>query len=255
MSTLTHRSSSLADARPEGAVSRLLVTRRDPSTSSYCSLGLLTHRAGRYEFRYLSEAVESSDFLPLPGLSQPLRRYSSEHLFPVFASRVMSANRPDRARSLDAVGLGPEAEPFEILSRTGGRRVGDEVELIPLPQPDNGTVEVRFLVHGIRHRPEEDRAVIDTLGREEELQLVPEPINEHDPTAVRVETRAGVHLGYVPMPLSEAITRSLVRGRSFGTVVDCRNGPEVGFHLRLLVRFRAENVGECWDVADWRFAA
>lgn len=256
MSTLTHSSPPAAGGRSTEGVSRLLVTRRDPATSSYRTLGILTHEAERYEFRYLRRAVESPDFTPLPGLSQRFRHYMSEHLFPVFASRVMAANRPDRARSLEAVGLGLDAEPFEILGRTGGRRVGDEIELIPLPEPDpSGEVDVRFLVHGIRHRPEADRAVIDTLNTGDEVRLVPDPTNRHDATAVRVQTPSGVHLGFVPMPLSEAVTRSLDEGRSRGAEVECRNGPEVGFHLRLLVRFRVADAGEYWDFSDWDHAA
>ena len=232
-------------------VSRLLVTRRDPATSAYRAVGILAHLERRYEFAYLQKAVEGRGFSPLPGLSAT-RRYISSTLFPVFASRVMSANRPDRAKSLKAVGLGPDAEPFEILGRTGGRRVGDEIELIPLPEPDlSGRMDVRFLVHGIRHRPQSAMSALDAVARGERLRLDPEPGNEHDPSAVRVETVTGVHLGYVPMPLSDFVTQALDAGDAPFAEVECRNGPEVGFHLRLLVRFRASTSGDCWSGPDW----
>lgn len=251
MSTLTHETSYAVAEQVTPAISRLLVTRRDPSTSSYRAVGILSHVADRYEFAYLQRAVYAADFIPLPGLSAT-RRYSSRALFPVFASRVMSANRPDRARSLEAVGLGDDAEPFEILGRTGGRRVGDEIELIPLPEPDDsGCIDVRFLVHGIRHRPDAALSVLNTLERGDQLKLVPDSSNDHDSNAVRVETLSGVHLGFVPMPLSAFIRRALESGDSPHADVECRNGPEVGYHLRLLVGFRSSTAGDCWSGPEW----
>lgn len=250
MPTLAHDTHDVV-TRSTGETSRLLVTRRDPSTSSYRSVGILSHVGDQYEFAYLRSAVEAEEFRPLPGLSAQ-RSYSSRELFPVFASRVMSANRPDRGRALEAVGLGTDAEPFEILGRTGGRRAGDEIELIPLPEVDpSGVTDIKFLVHGIRHRPSRVHTILDTLTEGNLLALVPDPENEFDPHAVRVETRSGLHLGYVPMPLSDVVNRAIVAGDQPRAVIECRNGPEVGFHLRLLVRFQSTTVTESWTGPEW----
>lgn len=109
--------------------SRLLVTRRDPDTRRYLSLGFLSCSDGGYQFGYLRGAIESPDFQPLPGFGRTDRTYAAERLFPVFAERVMSSRRPDRQEALAALGLPETAAPFEVLVNSGGRSVGDSVEL------------------------------------------------------------------------------------------------------------------------------
>ena len=223
-----------ADAGAAAGVSaRLLVTRRDPDTRGYRAIGFLAYDGQHYNFAYLRTAVSMPGFHSLPGLSDTTRAHDSDRLFPIFAERVISARRPDRQTSMDALGLGMDAAPFEVLQRSGGRRVGDTIEVLPAPTaaPD-GSLTVDFLVHGVRYRPPEVQERISQLHPGDELRIVPELDNQTDFRALLVTDRDALPLGYVPSPLLE-----LVHALSDPTARVLRaNGPLVGFHFRLLAR-------------------
>lgn len=213
--------------------SRLLVTRRDPDTATYRALGFLTFDGHTYRYAYLRSALKMPGFRPLPGLSDTSHVHASGQLFPIFAERVISARRPDRQTSMDALGLSREAAPFEVLQRNGGRRVGDTIEVLPAPTADaNGTLVVDFLVHGVRYQPSEAQERITRLRPGEPLRIVPETDNTSDPRALLVTDRDEVPLGYVPRPLLDVVLR--LAGPTVAVVR--ASGPEVGFHFRLLVR-------------------
>lgn len=213
-------------------VHRLLVSRRDPETRQYQSLGFLSLVDGRYRFAYLRMAAMDGSFRPLIGFSDPTHPYESEQLFPIFAERVMSPRRPDRSAVLEALGLGLDAEPFEVLVRSGGRRVGDAIELVPVPDQCSGSVFVDYFVHGVRYMTASAQRLITSLAPDQALHLVPEPANPVDHRAVLVTSTDDVRLGYVPTPLLELV--GAIEGTE--TRVLRANGPEVGFHYRLLVR-------------------
>lgn len=225
--TLDRLRSTTEDARR-----RLLVTRK--VDGDYRGLGFLTEHETGYDFDYLESAVTESWFRPLPGL--PLDRLlSSETLFPVFASRVMEPKRPDRPAAIARLGLPLDSTPFEILSRSGGRRVGDALEVLQIPSPsDSGSVQLSFFVHGVRHVSREAQDVISGLLEGTRLEMAREPGNRADPSAISVVGHTDLHLGYVPRPLTGVVGRVLAEGGSL--VVQKSFGPDVSFHLRLLVQ-------------------
>lgn len=234
---------SAAEHAPSSRVpiERLMVTVRAGDSAVdqhrlYRAVGFLYCLGGRYEFAYTRGAVERDGFLPLLGFGDVRRRYVSEELFPLFAERIMSAKRPDRPRYLDALDLSPESEPWEILGRSGGRRAGDTIEVVPEPivEADGRTSSV-FLIHGVRHRGPEASRVIDTLEPGDELRLRWDEGNEVNPLAVLVLHGHDVELGYVPDPLVGYVQKVMSDPEHRLTVVRA-NGPEVGSHLRLLVR-------------------
>lgn len=212
---------------------RLLVTQRDPSVPAYRALGFLSQgKDGLFTFAYIQSAVEAPWFIPLPGLSRTDGPYLSPRLFPLFAERVVSPRRPDRPMTLRALDLESDATPFEVLSRSGGRRVEDQIELTPVPVPDaRGEVEFDFLVHGVRYTSPEAQACISRLRPGDPLLLQHEPSNAFNPLA-RLVLRGGLTLGYVPDPLVSTVHHL----RNLHAAVLRANGPEVGFHMRLLVR-------------------
>lgn len=205
---------------------RLLVTRRDPHTGAYGAVGELAHdaEAQTYTFAY-REGVER----PLPGL--PLEGIVSDDLFPLFGHRIVSPRRADHDATLGLLGLGPMAEPFEVLARSGGRSATDTLELTPMPEP--GDFEVRFLVHGIRHLTEEEREHIGTLVPDQRVTLTGEPENVQDELAVLV-TADGHRLGYVPRPLLQYIRPAM--DHPYDMTIERINPSTAGFHMRLLVR-------------------
>jgi hypothetical protein len=233
------------DVRTPASEPRLLVTRQDPGTRQYTSIGFLSYDGAVYRFDYLSAAVAQPGFQPLPGLSS-IRHHESARLFPIFAERVMSARRPDREASLQALDLGLDAAPFEVLSRSGGRRVGDTIELIAAPSTDaHGRLSADFLLHGVRHVRAHAQHRISALRKGDELRLVPDLSNPVQPRALLVADEDETPLGWVPDPLLEVIER--LQGETVRVVR--ANGPEVGFHLRLLV-----NVSGTWPFEEQPFS-
>ena len=210
---------------------RLLVTRRDPHTSAYAPVGELTHdpQAQTYAFTYRPEVTRG-----LPGL--PLGETTvAPDLFPLFGQRIVSPRRADHDEALDLLALDPLAEPFEVLARSGGRSATDTLELTPMPEP--GPLDLRFLVHGVRHLTEAERERIETLRPGQPLALRPEP---QDADAVLV-TDDGHRLGYVPRPLLEYVRPAMERHHEL--TVERVNPPAAGFHMRLLVRLAGHLPG------------
>lgn len=244
-----------AQQSPVVAASRLLVTRQD-DTRLYRSIGFLGFEDGEYTFQYLKDFVESEWFSPLPGMTDVRKRYSSSQLFPLFAERVISARRPDRTESLKALGLPTEAAPFEVLTRTGGRRVGDTIQLVPMPviAEDNAFTHL-FLVHGVRYRPEEAQSRISSLKKGDKLRLAADPENTVNPLAVEVEDLEELTLGFVPDPHAVFVQEVLADTRGYKLTVEQANGPEVGFHFRLLVRLEGYSRSgiQPYTGSNWEF--
>ena len=216
---------------------RLLVTRRFPDNGLYRPIGFLSSDAGRYTFAYLRKSVEADWFAPLPGLSDSGRKYRSDQLFPIFAERVISARRPDRTEALKALGLAEDAAPFEVLNRSGGQRVGDTIELVPMPWvASDGSFSQLFLVHGVRHRSAEAQARIGQLHPRDRLLLRPDRSNAVNALAVQVADSDGLTLGFVPDPLAEFMQDVLANRRGYNLSVEQANGVDAGYHFRLLVR-------------------
>jgi len=216
------------------ATNRLLVTLRDPQTRAYRSVGFLTHSEPAYTFAYLRRELERTGFRPLPGLARAVKGPVSSHtLFPLFAERVISSRRPDRRVSLAALGLPFDAAPMEVLARSHGQRVGDTVELLPAPDAGDGeAVTFTFLAHGVRHLLNSEQDRLASLLPGEGLQLLPERTNEVNPRAQLVTDLQEVRLGWLPDPLIDVVEAI----RNLQVSVERANGPEVGFHFRLLAR-------------------
>lgn len=217
-----------------GPDDELLVTWQDPETRRYHGVGLLSHADdGLYRFRYLDNAVSLSGFRAFLGFSDIQRDYASAHLFPLFAERVLDETRTDRVTLYEALDLVATAGPMEFLARSGGRRAGDCIQLLPTPSVTDGRTTCVFLVHGVRYVPGAADA-IDQLEPGQELALRTEPDNPIDSDAVLV-TQEGTRLGWVPNPLLSYVRAVLGSGDARLTVVRA-NPRELGHHLRLLVR-------------------
>lgn len=236
-----------AEATVSETTPELVVAWQDPATRRYHAVGLLRHtQDGLYEFRYLEEAGSLARFRPFLGFSEIGRTYESPHLFPLFAERVLDQARPDRTTMCEALDLLQTAGPMEFLARSGGRRAGDCIQLLPAPQIRDGRTSFVFLVHGVRH-VEGAHAAIDGLKPGDALVLVPEPQNPIDADAV-VVARDGARLGWVPNPM-------LTHVRAVMSTGDCQlrvvrtNPRDLGNHLRLLVRL--EGAVPAGFVAPW----
>lgn len=222
----------------------LYVSWRDPEGGSIHPIGRLVRRVGpegeRYSFAYLKLAEQFPGLEPLPGLPDLHQRYDSDHLFPVFANRVMPRTRPDFDLLASRVDLTGDADPFEVLARTGGRRATDRIEVFAAPQrTENGESTVLFLVRGIRHVDGAADAVRE-LRAGDQLVLVDDRDNPVNQRAVLLNAGDGRRIGFVPNYLVEHIhdLRHL-NGMDPVVTVEHVNDESVAAHLRLLCRLRA----------------
>lgn len=224
-------------AAPAARLQRLLVSRREPA-GLYMPIGFLEARTDddgtiEYAFSYLRSVASSPDFRPLLGFREP-RRYTSAGLFPLFSERLMDPRRPDHPQYLAALDLDAGASPLMILERSAGHRIGDTIELSPVPVADEqGASSCVFLVHGVRHiAGAEER--ISTLHDGDPLALRSDSANQVNPDAVHVALTGadGVPVGWVPNVLLDYV-HHLAGVRAAAVRV---NGPEAGPRLRLLVQ-------------------
>ena len=234
---------------------RLAVTWRHPVTRSYHAVGLLEQTDQGFRFAYLEDGRAVLGPRRLLGFNDPSHVYESVNLFPLFATRLMDPARPDRPRLLEALSLDALAGPLELLARSGGRRTGDAIELLPEPTVDeNGATDCLFLVHGVRHTAGADDRLA-RLSRGAELALLDDVDNPVNPLAIQVADRSEAPLGWVPDPLVEYV-RHVRRQGGASLRVERANGPEFGHHLRLLVHLHGtvEPGYEPFSGPTWRLA-
>ncbi|HEX9888338.1 MAG TPA: hypothetical protein VGA69_02585 [Nitriliruptorales bacterium] len=219
---------------------RLRVIWQGP-TREFHQVGVLTLPAdpgtGVFRFEYVHPLP--SDFHPFLAFPDPDRPYESPTLFAFFSNRVMSAERPEFDDHLAALGLTRgQATPFEILSRTSGRRTTDAVQVVPEPSEDaDGTVRQLFLASGVRYQPDVE-ATLAELRAGDRLELVDDPDNDFDPCALLLSTRTGDRVGYVPSYLLDEVRKLREEGDLAVSVVRA-NGRTVPWHLRLLCQMEA----------------
>lgn len=67
---------------------------------------------------------------PLISFPDKNRVYKSSILFPLFKNRLMPKSRGDYWQYLQWLGLEPNVTPMDILGRSGGRKVTDDLSII-----------------------------------------------------------------------------------------------------------------------------
>ncbi|MEH2456180.1 hypothetical protein [Nostoc sp.] len=118
----------------------LFLAWQDPKIRAWFPIGRLTYDGTKYYFVYTHGATEAQVkygfqlLLSFPDLNKV---YTSVELFPLFYNRLMQRSRPDYKNYIQSLNI-PEGEdyPVTILSRSGGRKVTDNFEVFPCPEPD-----------------------------------------------------------------------------------------------------------------------
>ena len=121
-------------------------------------VGRLEHDGGVYRFCYTQGARTLRGFQPFPQMGDLEQVYESEELFPLFANRLLSPNRPEYEAYLRWGGFEPgtQPDPIAILGVTEGKRETDSIEVFPCPAPDaDGCYLNKFFLHGLRWMPRE----------------------------------------------------------------------------------------------------
>jgi hypothetical protein len=247
--------STLAGA-PESVTTprRFLVLWQEADSRRFQHVGTLEHSSrtspqddGFYTFVYSPMGAGTARFPGFPSFPDRQRTYVSRDLFPMFANRVMTSRRDGYQDYLHSIGLSsPQAEPFEVLTRTWGQQATDHIQLLPVPVVQNGILTGLFQVHGGRHvDPDGTRLAAVRAG--DALFLGAEPDNAVNPLAVLVGSQPHPNLqhalGYLPDVFASLVT---VLMRSAGALRITAERVNAGMDnpratsIRLLARLDAE---------------
>ena len=219
---------------------------QDPSARVFHVVGHLEVYSGPfYHFRYDSSVVEGRvGFDPFPNFPVTSAVYESPDLFPFFANRVLSEDRPEYLNHRRALALPDEASQIDFLERSTGARATDGLHVFPMPLPDeHGVVRLIFPAHGVRHIAGAG-PVIEQLRPGDPLELREDRENEYNKEALLIVGDKPV--GWVPDFLLEIVRSLLEQSGPRRLTVEAANGPDVPYNLRLLCRLEVEAA------ASWR---
>lgn len=196
----------------------LFISWQEPETRRWFPIGRLTQDKSVFKFVYTLGAEKAKNFSPFYGMRQLDRIYESDELFPIFQNRMLSKSRPEYSRLIDWLSLDAnKADPFVILSLTGGTRKTDSLEIFPCPvsTPD-GEYKLNFFSRGLSHEPEGTHKRVNLLHPGEKLFLMKDVQNPYDMSALVLRTDDPVTIvGYCPRYLADDLNYLLEK-----------NGPE-----------------------------
>jgi len=184
-----------------------------PDSRSWAPVGRLTRDDSLYKFVYTRGAEDAGKKFQPFGRMQDLHvAYQSDELFPLFANRVLPKSRPEYGEYLEWLGLSKQShDVMDELSRTGGLRATDSLELFPCPEPDaNKNYETYFFSRGLRHMYADNQERARQLKPGENLYLMRDLQNKFDSMALLVRTGDPISLvGYAPQYYSSEFTQLL----------------------------------------------
>jgi HIRAN domain len=230
----------------------LFLAWQDPISRSWFPIGKLTYDDQRYHFGYIHGALlaqQQANFRPLLAFPNLNQSYSSIELFSPFANRLLNRSRPEYPEFIDWLNLTSEShgdpysiDPITLLGRSGGKRVTDHFEVFPFPKLSTaGEYEIYFFTHGLRHFPthSQQRATECTVG--EELLLVHDMQNQHDASALMLQTFDRHTLGFCPRYLAKDFFKLVcTTPQAIKVVVEKVNPAPVPLQFRLLCKLTAQ---------------
>ena len=169
------------------------------------------------------------------------KKYLSDKLFPLFSNRVLAKGRPEYKKYLEWLGLSEsEHDELEELSRTGGIRATDNLEMFPCPTPSvDGRYKVNFFCRGLKHLHPENIERSTRLNIGEQLYLMKDLQNPYDSTALLLRSDQPITLvGYAPRYFSNEFSTltNLLGAEEIGITVDAVNpSAPLQFRVRCLL--------------------
>lgn len=212
-------------------------------TRAWFPIGRLDAEDRHFVFRYTAGAIKAkkrAGFDALIAFPDFRRKYEADDLFPLFQNRILNPNRKDFAEYMGWLDLDPaRADPFEILSLTGGERETDSLEVFPkLEKRADGSICCRFFLHGLRHVAPEAQARARRLIVGEKLQVAIEVNNPATGLAIQIQTGDGYLIGWAPRYLIEDLSPGLLEPSA--VLAEVRRINEIGapFARRVLIELR-----------------
>lgn len=206
-------------------MSTLFVAWQNPRNRVWAPVGRLSDEGGAYKFVYTRGALNAREdgFRPFGRMTDLYAVYESDELFPLFANRTVQKSRPEYNDYMNWLGLSDlDHSVLDELSRTGGIRATDSLELFPCPEPTaDRNYTVHFFARGIRYlHPENMRRALG-MSSGERLFLMRDLQNQHDKKALLLRADQPVTLvGYVPRYYSAEFSELIRRDGGDDVVVN-----------------------------------
>ena len=220
----------------------LFLAWQDYESRVWFPIGRLTFDGARYQFVYIKgakDAEQQCGFQSLISFPQWDKVYYSDHLFPIFANRLMSRSRPEYKSFIERLNVPlEEDDPMVLLARSEGKRETDSLTVFPCPEPNQeGKYELHFFAHGLRYLPPGAIALIEQFEVGDKLWLAHEFQNEYDTRALTLHTKDHHIVGYCPRYLSRLVFDVLMQSPNLVDVrVERINGFPTPLKFRLLCR-------------------
>lgn len=195
-----------------------------------------------FEFAYTRGADQAADFTAFLAFPDLDRVYVFAELPPFFSNRLMSPRRPDYAAYVARIGLEPASDPVDILTRSGGSRATDTIELHGMPEVVVGAGgdvvchRTWFLAHGFRHLSDLEQAAALSLRAGDALEARANPENPADANAVLLLEVDGRRVGFLPRYLAADVSGLGAPDGALGVTVAQVNPHPAPLTLRLLCR-------------------
>lgn len=186
----------------------LYVAWQDPKNLTWFPVGALKHytKENKYTFSYVRGALESKSFSTFGRMTDLYTTYESEELFPLFKNRLLHDKRPEYQEYIEWLNItDDENTPFMQLSRSGGIRGTDSIELFPKPEKTiDNKFNIIFFNHGLRHFSEQAIKRVDHIAPGEKLYLMKDMQNRFDSNAMAIRAEnPPILLGYCPRYLAK----------------------------------------------------
>lgn len=230
----------------------LFVAWQNPADRRYYPVARLVHNASSspelFEFAYIHgarTAAKEAGFTPFLAFPNIEQVYVSQELFPFFLNRLLPRSRPEYDDFVSSLELDPaHASPLQILGRSGGGRVTDNIELFALPTFDSESYCycTAFLVHGLRHMPVAAQERVLALKHGEQLPWYLDVQNPAEPwRAMGLRTEDRHNVGFIPTYLLDDVQTLLDKCFEINVHVLSVNLPPTPLAQRLLCELRS-----CW---------
>ncbi len=195
---------------------------KNPQNRRNYTVGKLEKHELGYSFEYCNEyKMAQEDGWSLIQAFPEEKKYVSEELFPVFASRLPDRKRRNIEDILKKYGL-DSYDGYELLKQSGGRLPIDTYEFVDPIFDDDKIIDRDFYIVGIRHICGCDGEICEKRPQLQigmKLVLMPEPTNPYDVFAVQVQTVKKEQLGYIPRYYSQSISERLESGMTYDCTI------------------------------------
>lgn len=222
---------------------RLFIAWQDASTRSWHTVARVVRDDDGYEFVFTKGATQLGSF-PFDLFNMKLgARYRFDSLIPFLSNKVPSRSRDDYRKMAHWFNLtGDEDDEFELLLRFGLVPGGDSFLVYPEPLVKDGSYELEFFLHGLRHRLAQAEEWCGRAKEGDELLPMLDIKNSFDRSAVALRDEpAKLIIGYVPAfyshDFSELLRNREIAKRAVVCVIRCN--ADAPLQLRLLCRYRS----------------